>query len=92
MIVLAYSGGEVIFKFADNIHNQYYLNIVKYPTTSSLATAIFRAHYIGDTKIIVLSGDMAIDIRKSYTGGAVDMYIPYGENVHCYDVILYIQV
>ena len=36
-----------------------------------------------------LTGQIAKDIRESYTGGAVDMYIPSneeGEQIHCYDV------
>jgi hypothetical protein len=33
-----------------------------------------------------LSGKIASDIREGYTGGAVDMYIPQGIGVKCYDV------
>jgi hypothetical protein len=36
-----------------------------------------------------LSGQVANDIRKGYTGGAVDMYIPkskVGVKIKCYDV------
>jgi hypothetical protein len=36
-----------------------------------------------------LSGKISNDIRKGYTGGAVDMYIPEskpGININCYDV------
>lgn len=29
---------------------------------------------------------MLHDIRKSYTGGSTDMYIPYGENLYHYDI------
>lgn len=41
------------------------------------------------SKIHMLSGDIANNIRKGYTGGAVDMYIPYnkkGTKIHAYDV------
>jgi DNA polymerase elongation subunit (family B) len=38
------------------------------------------------SKIHMLSGKIAENIRKSYTGGAVDMYIPKGNNIHSYDV------
>nr|QNH92683.1 hypothetical protein [Wolfiporia cocos] len=31
-------------------------------------------------------GDIYNDIRSGYTGGATDVYIPYGENVFLYDV------
>jgi DNA polymerase type B, organellar and viral len=33
-----------------------------------------------------LSGKIAKDIREGYTGGAVDMFIPEGINIYCYDV------
>ena len=33
-----------------------------------------------------LTGNIEKDIRKSYTGGSTDMFIPYGENIKCYDV------
>jgi len=26
------------------------------------------------------------DLKKSYTGGSTDMFIPEGENIFCYDV------
>jgi hypothetical protein len=38
------------------------------------------------TNIPQLSGKSEKDIRKSYTGGSVDMYIPKGKNIKCYDV------
>jgi hypothetical protein len=36
-----------------------------------------------------LAGNIAENIRKGYTGGSVDMYIPEskaGKNINCYDV------
>nr|YP_009487321.1 hypothetical protein [Russula virescens]AWB36223.1 hypothetical protein [Russula virescens] len=33
-----------------------------------------------------LSGNIEKDIRQGYTGGSTDMFIPYGENIKCYDV------
>ena len=36
--------------------------------------------------MVQVAGQMAIDIRDSFTGGAVDAYIPQGENIYCYDV------
>ena len=48
--------------FADKIHSQYTLNIAKYPTTSSLATAIFRAHYL-------LASPVSFRVLASQEGG-----------------------
>jgi hypothetical protein len=42
-----------------------------------------------DNTIPQLSGKIAKDIRLSYTGGAVDMYLPRapkGTKIYCYDV------
>lgn len=33
-----------------------------------------------------LHGEISDNIRQGYTGGSVDMYIPYGENLFAYDV------
>jgi len=65
------------------------VDIQKYPTLSSLAFAIYRTNFMEEEIIPKLSGQMAENIRLSYTGGAVDMYIPEnkeGENIKCYDV------
>jgi len=97
---------EILDKFNQLIFNHFKINIVKYPTLSSLAFAIFRTHFLvkdedipknvydekGNvikpiySKIHMLSGKIADNIRLSYTGGAVDMYIPKGVNIHTYDV------
>ncbi len=39
-----------------------------------------------DFKIPIISGKLFLDLKKSYTGGSTDMYIPYGENIFGYDV------
>lgn len=62
------------------------INIHKYPTLSSLAFAIYRAHYLKDSKFPLITGNMFYEFKKGYTGGAVDVYKPYGENIYKYDV------
>jgi DNA polymerase elongation subunit (family B) len=42
-----------------------------------------------ETNIAMLSGDIAKDIRQSYTGGSTDMFIPknpIGTKIYVYDV------
>jgi hypothetical protein len=71
------------------IFDLFKIDVHKYPTLSSLAFAIFRTHFLTPDTIPQLSGQIAKDIRISYTGGAVDMYIPEnkdGEKVYVYDV------
>jgi hypothetical protein len=78
-----------MIKFNELIFNLFEINIHKYPTLSSLAFAIFRTHFLLANTIPQLSGQIAKDIRESYTGGAVDMYIPKpskGVKIFGYDV------
>lgn len=80
---------EIIIKFNNMIFDLFKINIHKYPTLSSLAFAIFRTHFLKKDEIPQLSGQIAKDIRQSYTGGAVDMYIPTNEEntkIYAYDV------
>jgi hypothetical protein len=58
------------------IFNLFNISINKYPTLSSLAFGIFRTHFLNNEEIPQLTGQIEEDIRKSYTGGAVDMYLP----------------
>lgn len=67
---------QIILKFNNMIFNLFNLNIHKFPTLPSLAFAIYRSNFMRENIIPQLSGKIANDIRKSYTGGAVDMYIP----------------
>jgi len=67
---------QIISKFSNMIFDLFSIDIQKYPTLSSLAFAIFRTHFLKLNTIPSLFGKIANDIRTSYTGGAVDMYIP----------------
>lgn len=77
---------KVINEFNKNIFNLFRINIHKYPTISSLAFAIYRSNFLFDFKIPLISGQIYDDLKKGYTGGAVDVYKPYGENIFRYDV------
>ena len=80
---------QILSKFNQLIFNQFNININKYPTLPSLSFAIFRTHYNKEEKMHMLSGQVYNDIKKSYTGGAVDMYIPKnpnGKKLYAYDV------
>ena len=80
---------EILVKFNELIFERFEINIHKFPTLSSLAFAIFRTHYLNKNTIPQLSGAIARDIRQSYTGGAVDMFIPENPDntkVFAYDV------
>jgi hypothetical protein len=77
---------QVIEKFSLFIFNNFRLNIIKYPTLPSLALAIYRSKFLNDYKIPLIGEKIYNDIKKGYTGGAVDVYKPYGKNIYRYDV------
>jgi hypothetical protein len=69
----------MIFKlFSKNMHH--------FPTLSSLAFDIFRSNFMKENTIPQITGQIEKKIRSGYSGGAVDMYIPEGENINCYDI------
>jgi hypothetical protein len=72
-------------KFNELIFNLFSLNIHRYPTLPSLAFAIFRSKYLKH-QIPLIKGEMYHDLRRSFTGGAVDVYRPFGRNIKGYDV------
>lgn len=90
---------EIITKFNELIFNEFSLNIHKTLTLPALAMKIFKTNYLPDNTIYQLSAEVDQNIRKSYTGGAVDVYIPhnrinpyvsaiksYFKRLYCYDV------
>jgi DNA polymerase elongation subunit (family B) len=80
---------QVINKFNILIFEQFNLNVHRFATLSSLALGIYRANFLGDHKIPIISGKLFNDLRKSYTGGSTEMFIPSpnkNENIYCYDV------
>lgn len=80
---------QVLIKFNKLIFDRFSLAINKYPTLPSLSFAIFRTHYNKEEKIHMLSGNIYNDIKKSYTGGAVDMHLPINENLHGEQIYAY---
>jgi hypothetical protein len=80
---------NILDKFSIKIFDLFRIDLIKYPTLSSLAFAIFRSNFFKINTIAQLTGKIAKDIRLSYTGGAVDMYIPENPEdvkIHHYDV------
>ena len=78
---------QVLTKFNTLIFNKFKLNINNYSTLPSLSFNLFRTHYFKKNTIHMISGKIAEDIRKGYTGGAVDMYKPFSnKKIYGYDV------
>ena len=62
---------QVIEKFSKFIYESFRIDIHQYPTLSSLAFAIFRSNFLGDSKIPIIIGDMFTFIKEGYTGAGV---------------------
>ena len=76
---------QVLDKFNSKIFEKFNVDIHKTPTLSSLAFSIYRANFLKDYKIPLVTKEMYNDIKISYTGGAVDVYKPQGRNIKRYD-------
>jgi len=68
---------EILVNFNKLIFNEFKVNINKCLTLPSLAMLIYKSQFMPKNKIYQLLGNIEKDIRESYTGGAVDVYIPH---------------
>ena len=77
---------QVISKFRSLIFECYSLDVLDYPTLSSLSFSIYRSGFMPKDSLAQISGSMYAHLKRSYIGGRVDMFIPSGENLFHYDV------
>jgi hypothetical protein len=68
---------EILIKFNELVFNEFKIDISKVLTLPALAMRVYKTNFMPDTKIYQLHGKVEQDIRDSYTGGAVDVYIPH---------------
>ena len=68
---------EILTKFNELIYNNFSVNIHKSLTLPALAMRIYKTSYMPENSIYQLSNEVESAIRQSYTGGAVDVYIPH---------------
>jgi hypothetical protein len=74
---------EILVNFNRLIFNEFKVNIHISLTLPALAMRIYKSQFMPKNTIYQLLGDIERDIRNSYTGGAVDVYIPHNriENI-----------
>ena len=86
---------QILLKFSENIFKDLNVSLKHAPTTSSLALRSFRTKFLHttttrslttNTNIPIITGETFDFIKKAYTGGPVDVFIPHGFNVYHYDV------
>jgi len=91
---------EILVHFNELIFKHFRVNIDYSLTLPALAMRIYKSQFMPKNTIYQLLGNIERDIRESYTGGAVDVYIPHNritpwlssnininyEKIKCYDV------
>ena len=80
---------EALNKFKDNIYNKYQLNITKYKTISGLALAAYCSSYLPNnlkSELKMIKGELETELRSSYFGGNVDVFINEVTDAYYYDI------
>jgi hypothetical protein len=63
------------------------VDVLRFPTIYYLPLGIFRSNFLKkDLKIPLNFNEIYTDIKDSYTGGSVDVFKPYGEDIKGSDV------
>jgi hypothetical protein len=70
---------EILTQFNTFFFNKYQINIHSALTAPSLAMRLFKTHFMSENAIYQLNGIVEQAIRESYSGGAVDVYIPHNK-------------
>ncbi|MGO1421719.1 MAG: DNA polymerase [Staphylococcus equorum] len=76
---------SVIAKANESLLDQYYIDLSKCLSASSMAMKIYRTNFM-KTSIPILPPHIDKAVRTSYRGGATEVYRCYGKNLYYYDV------
>jgi len=68
---------DILVKFNELIFKEFNINIDIPLTLPALAMRIYKSQFMPNNTIYQLLGNVDTDIRNSFTGGAVDVYIPH---------------
>jgi hypothetical protein len=81
---------QILTKFSNLIFNEFKTDPIKKALTlPALAMRIWKTFFMPKDSVYQLHGLPEYNVRKSYTGGAVDVYIPTNKNnetLYSYDV------
>ena len=78
---------EILNKFGELIYKEFQVDIHKSLTLPSLALKVYRVHFLSKDTIYQILGNIEQAIRESYTGGAVDVYIPHNKTSGFFDKV-----
>jgi hypothetical protein len=68
---------QILTKFNELIFKEFKVNIHTVLTLPALAMRIYKTHYMPKDTIYQILGKPEVNIRQSYTGGAVDVFTPH---------------
>lgn len=80
---------DVAIKFNRVIFKKYNLNMTKFKTLPSLALAVYRSSYLPEnirSELKILKGEIEREIRTSYFGGNVEIFMNETSNSYLYDL------
>jgi len=72
--------------FGEYITRKFDVQMTDCLTVSRLSLNIFLKHYLKDSKIPIIKGNIYDDIKNAYYGGVTEVYKPYGKDLYYYDV------
>jgi hypothetical protein len=70
---------EILSIFNENFYNEFKINIHSSLTAPSLSMRLYKTHFMPEDKVFSIHGEVEQAIRESYSGGAVDVYIPHNK-------------
>jgi hypothetical protein len=80
---------ELMLKFSNSVFSKYQLNITNFKTLPSLALAAYRSSYIPlhlAPELKMIKGELEREIRTSYFGGNVEVFINKINKGYLYDI------
>lgn len=78
---------KVLSDFNNEIFSRFSLNVYHSATLPSLASSIWRTHFLKkEYKVPIIKGEIYNFVKDSYTGGHTDVYKPWGTNIYVYDI------
>jgi hypothetical protein len=73
---------QILTIFNNEFYNKFKINAHSVLTAPALSMKLFKTHFMPENLIFQINGLIESNIRQSYTGGAVDVYIPHNKEVN----------
>ena len=77
---------QIMKIFSKYITHKFDVQMTDCLTISRLSLNIFLKHYLKESKIPIVKGNIYDDIKNAYYGGVTEVYKPYGKDLYYYDV------